>query len=176
MGKVLSWLRGVETHPELRNASDDVRRASMTLRYPFTPKSNRFLRPGQFFAIPLSNGGYAAGRVTAVPAFGPNDRTGLAVGLMDWSGDHPPQAADLQGRKVLVQAKTNYRVISRTGGLVLGERPLGADRIKALDPYESTVGRSFNVWGWATICSEAERAFVGPDADSICWQPGDPEL
>lgn len=148
----------------------------MSLRYPFVPKSNRFLRPGQFFAVPLSDGRYAAGRVTAVPIFGPKDHTGVAVGLVNWSGDRPPVASDLAGRKVLVQAKTNYRVISRTGGAVLGERRLELDGIKPIDPYESTVGTSFLVWGWATICKEAERAFVGPDSEPICWHPGEPEL
>lgn len=144
--------------------------------YPFTPKSNRFLKAGQFFAVPLSNGRFAAGRVMVVPVFGPKDRTGLAIGLMDWSGDRPPTASDLAGRKVLVQAKTNYRAISRTGGAVLGERPLDLDRIKPMNPYDGREGASVLVWGWATICREAERAFVGRDSVPICWKPGDPRL
>ena len=143
--------------------------------YPFTPKSNRFLRPGQFFAVPLSDGRFAAGRVMAVPVFGPRDRVGVAVGLMDWSGDKAPTASDLAGRKVLVQAKTNFRAISRTGGAILGERSLVVDNITPIDPYDARVGASVLVWGWATICTYAERAFVGPNSEAICWKPGNPE-
>ena len=38
--------------------------------YPFEPKLNKHLRPGQFWAILLADGRFAAGRVMAVPAFG----------------------------------------------------------------------------------------------------------
>ena len=93
------------------------------IRYPFVPKSNKFLRPGQFWSIRLSNGTFAAGRVMAVPAFGPKDRTGVVVALMDWSGDHEPTANDLAGRGVLDQAKTRFEAISKNGAQVLGLRP-----------------------------------------------------
>lgn len=146
------------------------------VRYPFTPKSNRYLRPGQFWAVPLSDGRYAAGRVMAVPAFGLTDRTGFVAGLMDWHGDAPPAATDLAGCGVLAQAKTNYRAISRTGGAVLGERDLALDHLTPIDPHAFGVGVTHHVWGWATICARAERAFVGPDSDPVCWKPGDPRL
>ena len=151
-------------------------RAALIPEYPFTPKSNRRLRPGQFWAVPLSDGRFAAGRVMAVPAFGPTDRTGLVVGLMDWSGDAPPADRDLVGRHVLAQAKTNYRAISRTGGAVLGERDLDLDELAPLDPDDLSVGSIQNVWGWATICTYAERAFVGPDSVPVCWKPDEPRL
>ncbi|WP_242624328.1 Mu transposase C-terminal domain-containing protein [Micromonospora kangleipakensis] len=46
-------------------------------RYPFAPRSNRHLRAGQYWALPLRNGRFACGRVMAVPAFGPRDRVGV---------------------------------------------------------------------------------------------------
>src|SRR5690606_29152708 len=113
--------------------------------YPFTPKSNRFLRPGQFWAVPLSNGRYAAGRVMAVPAFGRASRTGFVAGLMDWHGDAPPTADDLAGRQVLEQAETFFHAISRTGGAVLGERDLALESLSAMNPH----GKTVRVWGWA---------------------------
>ncbi|EKO87041.1 hypothetical protein LEP1GSC020_0876 [Leptospira interrogans serovar Grippotyphosa str. 2006006986] len=39
------------------------------VKYPFVPKSNRSLIPGQFWAIPLNNGKFACGRVIAVHPF-----------------------------------------------------------------------------------------------------------
>ena len=128
--------------------------------YPFTPKSNRYLRPGQFWAIPLSDGRFACGRVMAVPAFGPTDRTGVVVGLMDWVGEKPPTSDDLAGRSVLVQAKTSFEAISRTGGEILGLRPLELDGLVAVDPMDMRVGAKHTVWGWAVIARYAEEQFT----------------
>jgi hypothetical protein len=123
------------------------------------PKSNRFLRPGQFWAIPLANGRFACGRIMAVPAFGQKDRTGFVAGLMDWTGSAPPQADDLAGTAVLQQSKTLFQAISKTGGEVLGIRPLESDGLTAIDPHDNRVGVTHTVWGWAVIAQEAERAF-----------------
>jgi hypothetical protein len=127
--------------------------------YPFTPKSNRYLRPGQFWAIPLSDGRFAAGRVMSVPAFGPKDRTGVVVGLADWVGDKPPTADDLAGKAVLVQAKSGYEAVTVTGGQVLGLRPLEHDGLVSMDPDDFSVGTTQNVWGGRTIAKYAEQAF-----------------
>jgi len=128
--------------------------------YPFVPKSNRYLRPGQFFAVPLSDGRYAAGRVTAVPAFGPKDRNGIVVGLVDWSGPTVPTAESIAGRQLLHQAKTRFDTITATGGAVLGERDLAFDRIKPMEPTDHRVGTVTTVWGRNAIRAVAEEAFV----------------
>lgn len=130
--------------------------------YPFVPRSNRSLRPGQFWAIPLSNGRFACGRVLAVPAFGPKDRVGVVVGLMDWTGPQPPTGEDLAGRAVLAQASSRFETISNTGGEILGERPLRLDRIVPTDPNDSGVGSVHTVWGWRVIQTEAERRLGQP--------------
>lgn len=133
----------------------------MTTTYPFVPKSNRYLEPGQFFAIKLADGRYAAGRVMAVPAFGPRDRTGVVVGLMDWVGGAPPVSEDLARRPILAQAKSRFDTISRNGGEVLGLRPLELDGLVPMDPNDFSVGSRHLVWGWRTIRNRAEKAF-GP--------------
>lgn len=115
------------------------------------------LRPGQFFAVPLSSGRFASGRVMAVPAFGPQDRRGIVVGLMDWIGDDPPQAQDLAGKSILEQALTRFEAISNTGGEVLGERDLAIDGHVALDPNDLSIGTSHEVWGWETIRVRADE-------------------
>src|SRR5438105_356614 len=130
--------------------------AEATPNYPFTPKSNRYLRPGHFWSIPLSTGRYAAGRVTAVPAFGPKDRVGVVVALLDWSGDEPPAGQDLAGCGALYQAKSRFEAISLTGGSVLGLRPLELDGIVPADPMDFRIGSTQLVWGWRAIVLHAE--------------------
>jgi len=120
-------------------------------------KSNRLLRPGQFWAIPLSDGRFGAGRVMTVPAFGAKDRVGVVVGLMDWVGDHEPTADDLAARNVLVQASSRFDSISRNGGHVIGLRSLDLDGIIPLDPTDLPVGSVRAVWGATTIVKHAER-------------------
>ena len=93
----------------------------------------------------------------AVPAFGPKDRTGFVVGLMDWVGDGPPSGEDLRGRGVIEQAKTRFDAITKTGGEVLGERDLAADEVVPIDPHDYSVGTVQTVWGWATIGVRAEE-------------------
>ncbi len=127
--------------------------------YPFTPKSNRYLQAGQFWALPLKDGRYGCGRVLVVPAFGPTDRTGVVVGLLDWVGDAPPTSAAISGRPVLEEAKARFEAIANTGGEVLGHRPLEDDGIVSEYPKELAVGVSERVWGWQTILNLAERHF-----------------
>jgi hypothetical protein len=93
----------------------------------------------------------------AVPAFGSKDRTGFVAGVMNLVAPSPPTADDLVGRLVLVQAKTRFEAVSRTGGEILGHRPLDVDGLVAVDPHDYSVGAVHRVWGWHTILDEAER-------------------
>lgn len=127
--------------------------------YPFKPKSNRHLAPGQFWAVPLEDGRFACGRVMAVPAFGPKDRTGVVVGLLDWVGDDPPTARAIAGAPVLTQALSRFEAIANTGGEVLGSRPLADDHLTPMDPNDHRVGTSQQVWGWRTIVNRAKETF-----------------
>src|SRR6266571_2363521 len=112
----------------------------------FKPKSNRHLRPGQFWAIPLADGRFAAGRVMAVPAFGEKDTRGFVAGLMDWIGARPPDAAALAGRTVVAQGKTRLEAITNTGGAVLGHRALELEGLAGVDPMDMSVGAVHTVW------------------------------
>src|SRR4029453_16833845 len=119
--------------------------------YPFVPKSNRYLEAGQFWALPLSDGRYGCGRVMAVPAFGAKDRVGSVAGLAGWIGSEPPTEAAIAGAPGLLQAKAHFETISKTGGSVLGIRPLELDGLVAIDPHDYRVGSVHRVWGWQTI-------------------------
>jgi hypothetical protein len=101
--------------------------------YPFVPKSNRWLEAGQFWAVPLSDGGFACGRVLDVPRE-PDlhvtvARTMFLAGLLDWVGDAPPMAASIEGASLLAQGFAHIKAITTTGGAILGWRDLDADGI-----------------------------------------------
>ena len=44
-------------------------RMAQAPEYPFVPKSNRWLEPGQFWGVPLRSGRHACGRVLLSPGW-----------------------------------------------------------------------------------------------------------
>jgi hypothetical protein len=107
--------------------------ASASPAYPFVPKSNRWLAAGQFWAVPLSDGRFACGRVLDVPRE-PDihvtvARTIFLAGLLDWVGDAPPTDMAIAGAGLLAQGFAHIKAITTTGGDVLGQRDLDADGI-----------------------------------------------
>ena len=65
--------------------------------YPFKPKSTAMLRPGQFWAVPLSNDKFACGRVLQIgTAEIPTKTRGFFGGLQDWIGASPPNPGPLE--------------------------------------------------------------------------------
>jgi hypothetical protein len=96
----------------------------------------------------------------AVPAFGPKDRVGVVVGLMDWVGTDAPTSDRIAGRSLLEQAKSRFEAISNTGGEVLGLRPLDLDGLVAEDLSALHVGAIARVWGWRAILDLAEANFL----------------
>jgi len=128
------------------------------IKYPFRPKSNRFLREGQFWAIPLSDGRFACGYILKPQAYGDKDRMGVVVGLMDWVGGHQPTVDDLTDRPLLAKAKSNFQTITNTGGEILGALPLKQDGSRTYKE-DYSVGSTVRVWGWQTIKNIAEKHF-----------------
>src|SRR6266487_572809 len=136
----------------MRDDSDGM--TSRPNSYPFVPKSNAKLWPGQFWAIPLSDGRFACGRVLAIDVdktYGA--RSSFVAGLLDWVGREPPNADSIAGAPVLEVGTAHVRVIERSGGAVLGERPLEADGIAV--PEKVT-----RYWGTTYPVTRAERRFV----------------
>lgn len=123
--------------------------------YPFQPKSNAHLESGQYWAVPLSDGRYACGRVLDLPrahdALGSVTRVFLA-GLMDWVGMTPPDSEAIGGRGVLRQGWAHVLTIQKTGGALLGCRNVDEDGI--------VLRRAAPIWGYGVIVRLAEAAFV----------------
>lgn len=98
--------------------------------YPFVPKTNAQLVPGQFWSIRLSDGRFACGRVLAIDRSAKHGaRTMFVAGLVDWVGERPPTAEAIAGRPVFEAGHGHVNMIAEGGGAVLGERPLDLDEI-----------------------------------------------
>jgi Immunity protein 26 len=160
--------------------------------YPFVPKSTAYLEAGQFWAIPLTDGRFACGRVLAVPhEKDPNIMVGtraFLAGLLDWVGDAPPDGDAIAGTRLVAQGFAHIKAIMTTGGVILGIRPLdldhlvpsrwksheaggtvwvyeGATRLHPISPDERSLP-IISVWGYSVIRDLAERSFVGSP-----WRP-----
>jgi hypothetical protein len=156
-------------------------------RYPFVPKSNAYLRAGQFWAVPLSDGRFACARVLDVartpdlhvPA---NSRMFLA-GLLDWVSPQPPTTESIAGARPIEQGFAHIKAILTTGGEVLGWRDLATDAIVP-DRWRSHVAGGtvwlyegarrlrpatdddrdlpvMGTWGYSVLRLLAEQRFVG---------------
>lgn len=154
-------------------------------KYPFVPKSTKSLIPGQFWAVPLSDGTFACGRVIALKSGRYSARAFLA-GLLDWHGSKPPTEEDIVGRKTLRQGHAHIKTIVETGGFILGYRALeldgiepglflsqsgahvncrlqrGFETLRPATPAEQATLPTLTTWGLQVIRVEAEAKFCSP--------------
>ena len=110
--------------------------------YPFVPKTNAKLVPGQFWAIPMSDGRFACGRVLRVDRdrdFGA--RTMFVAAVLDWVGAEPPTSESIAGAPVLAVGVAHVQVIGDNKGTVLGERALELDGIDVPAEVDGTGAR-----------------------------------
>jgi hypothetical protein len=152
---------------------------SREICYPFEPKSTASLLPGQFWAIPLSNGSFACGRVLQLA---PKTRVMFLAGLMDWYSDLRPNHESIAGANCIEQGAAHIKTILENGRSILGHRPLELDGIEpwifrdAEGWKNSCVQYGFNpirqqrstddglpvfsTWGYSVISRLAENYFV----------------
>jgi hypothetical protein len=156
------------------------------VNYPFEPRSTAYLEPGQFWAVPLSDGRFACGRVLDLPRTDdphiPVSKRTFLAGLLEWVSDSEPTEKAIGGAPLLRQGFAHIKAIRETGGMILGLRPLAADDIqphlwvttgflpqawvyRGADPVRraADADRSLpvmGVWGYNVIRVIAEHAFV----------------
>ena len=151
--------------------------------YPLVPRSTTALLPGQFWAIPLSDGSFGCGRVIELKESGAlGARVSFLAAVMDWHGDTPPTPDGIAGAKCLAQGEAHLKAITETGGAILGHRSLIADAVvpflfrtqvflpnsfvqrgyQVLRPAESPDGDlpAFPTWGFKVITVVAEKHFL----------------
>jgi len=122
----------------------------------FKPKSNRHLRPGQFWAIPLADGRFAAGRVMAVPAFGEKDMRGFVAGLMESARVRlmPPHSqAGPSSRRERRDSRRSRIPAARSSAIARSS----SKALRVSIRWTMSVGAVHPVWGWRTILNHAER-------------------
>lgn len=98
--------------------------------YPFAPKSTAKLLPGQFWALPLSNGLFGCGRVIQLASSAmPGARVTFLAGALDCVSTLPPSYEAISGAKCIAQGQAHVKAITETGGEIIGCRPLALDGI-----------------------------------------------
>jgi hypothetical protein len=139
---------------------DDERRpnsSTVTVDFPFVPKSNTHLEPGQFWSIPLSDGRFACGRVLRIDRdreYGA--RSMFVAGLLDWVGSEPPTSESIAGAALLDVGHARVELVTHREGVILGQRDLALDGLEAPASISSYWGRTFGF-------ERAERRFVAGD-------------
>lgn len=123
-------------------------------RYPFIPKSNAELKPGQFWGIRLSDGRFACGRVLRLSEPLMGLRNLFVAGLLDWVGPVPPTPDAIAGAPLLEFRQTPIEAIQAASG-ILGYRDLDSDGIVA--PKDEDIK---HIWGPGFLQSRAEHRFV----------------
>jgi hypothetical protein len=100
--------------------------------FPFLPKSNASLRPGDFWGMEIAPGTFAAGRVVELPSQHNDfsDRRWFLAGLMDWCGKAPPTSIDLENRKMLEQGSMHVKAFAFSNWMIDGNRDLLLDNIE----------------------------------------------
>ena len=110
----------------------------------FEPKSTTRLLRGQYWAIPLPDGTFGAGCVVGhYVADGKRSTRTFIAGVVGWNGPLPPRTPDLAGCGVLDHGFAHIRVITRSGGRILGSADISLEAL----PTEAE-SASISTWGY----------------------------
>lgn len=156
----------------------------MGITYPFIPKSNEKLEPGQFWPIRLSTGRYACGIVLEIPRGEQRHSTKMFyAGLLDWAGDSKPTVLSLQAcpLHLLNQGHAHLKTILHSDAAIEGKIDLISNHLETeprVDSHEYSEFskvlkgyqvirkatrqdheklRAWSTWGYAFINCLAER-------------------
>lgn len=90
---------------------------------------------------------------------GPGATTAFVAGVVDWRGTEPPQAHDLQGRRVVAQGLTRIEAFTQGGAVILGNASEAvADGGLTSSFRNRGVGTKTEVWGWKALGQRAQSA------------------
>ncbi len=156
----------------------------MNVKYPFVPKSTSYLEPGQFWAVPLSNGKFACGVVLQLMYVeGKLYRSAFLAGLLNWSGSNLPSENDIKDNEIIEHGQAHIKIIGGHGGEILGKVNWEDSKLQIPLTLSESPGRNcrlqrgyeilnkasssqqktlevFEAWGFRIICLLAEKHFV----------------
>jgi hypothetical protein len=89
----------------------------------FAPKSTNHLKPGHFWSIPIDEGRFGCGVVLSLHLNreGKKQTRSFLAGLLDWTGDAPPSASQIEIREVIETRFAHIKTILMSGGEIIGE-------------------------------------------------------
>ena len=94
-------------------------------KFPFVPKSNRSLEPGDYWVIQLADGRFVCARVLQVDGEQlPTKLQSFFGGLHHWIGSQPPTADDVRASGFIDFGVMHVRSIRETGDAIVGHVPL----------------------------------------------------
>ena len=148
--------------------------------FPFSPKSNVKLCPGDFWALPLQDGSYACGLVLQLPPAGVSGaKVSFLGGLLNWHSADKPTLENITGSKLIEQGVMHVLAIQQGGGMILGNIALEANAIEPLECIRGNVIQKgytsvrpwqredndylplFSYWGYDVISLIAHKHFLG---------------
>lgn len=90
------------------------------MTYPFIPKSNKKLSPGDYWITELSNKSYAIGIVIDIPPTDLKLTREIVIGLLNWNENSIPKIQDLANLKILKQGHAHIKTISEYSDGIIG--------------------------------------------------------
>lgn len=163
-----------------------IRAGSMPRTFPFSPRSNRALQPGDFWPVRLDDGRYACGRVLQTEGEELPTKTQSFFGaLHDSVGDVPPTKQDVAKAALVAFGTMHVKAIRETGGEILGNVPLTESQSEIPELMDSHGGPAARIlkgvkfqraarrdewgkvpvlsyWGYEHIKNLAESRFAAP--------------
>jgi hypothetical protein len=148
------------------------------MNYPFTPKSTKYLEPGQFWAVPISEGRFCCGRVLQLHSDKiPQPTRAFFGALHEWVGHSPPTSEDVSKAGFLRFGIMHIKAITETGGEIIGIRSLqedgfqlplmisgnevcqGAESVRKTSKKDRKQYPSLRYWGYGFITDLGARYF-----------------
>ena len=90
------------------------------MTYPFIPKSNKKIRPGDYWITQLSNKSFAVGIVIDVPPEDLKLNREIIVGLLNWNESFVPKTKNLVNLEILDQGHAHIKTISEFSNGISG--------------------------------------------------------
>ncbi len=125
----------------------------MKTKFPLKPKSTSRIEQGQFWTVPLENGGFGCGVVLAkVTNQGKLDTRMFLAGLLNWFDDAQPTLHKIQGAPVIETGFAHIKSITETGGEIIGSGYVVLNTPREIQGTDAT-----STWGYNFISNLAGK-------------------
>lgn len=131
-----------------------IEKYKLEVKYPFSPKSNKKLNTGDFWAIKLSDKSFCVGVVIDIPPEDLRLTREIIVGLLNWNERKMPELEDFNGLEVLEQGHAHIKTITHEGSEILGNIDLEKYNINPLimiDSYGANGTEDYLMKGYEII-------------------------